>query len=223
MRSLGNKSGVRNEGATGWLESEGNPNHERCDKTALDVGRGLSLWRIAIANQARVCRRCGLRHGGRRNRHNLIKNNILIFLGTRLRGRKCKPFDSDTKIRILLAGEVRFYYPDDSIICRQNDEQDTFQDEPLVLFEVLSESTCRLDLGEKKDAYLTIPSLKAYVLVELDSPTVIVFRRTRKGFARQEYTGLDAVLALKEAGTKLPLAEIYEDVKFCDQPNEPRK
>src|SRR5204863_8150738 len=103
---------------------------------------------------------------------NLIATNTLVALGARLRGKRCRPFNSDTKIRVRLPTHVRFYYPDVSVICRPNPQTDSFQDEPAALFEVLSQSTRRIDEGEKKDAYLTIPALAVYILVEQESPRV---------------------------------------------------
>src|SRR5713226_8672303 len=90
---------------------------------------------------------------GARNVHNLIASNTLVALGSRLRGRPCRPFNSDTKTRIRLPAQVRFYYPDVSVICRPNPQTESFQDEPVVLFEVLSRRTRRIDEGEKRDAY----------------------------------------------------------------------
>ena len=75
---------------------------------------------------------------GSRNAHNLIATNTVGVLHARLRGRPCRPFNSDTKIRIRLPTHVRFYYPDVSVVCRPNPQTDSFQDEPAVLFEVLS-------------------------------------------------------------------------------------
>jgi Uma2 family endonuclease len=96
---------------------------------------------------------------GARNVHNLIATNTSGSLHARLRGKPCCPFNSDTKIRIRLPTHALFYYPDVSVICRPNPQTDSFQDDPAVLFEVLSRRTRRIDEGEKKDAYLTIPSL----------------------------------------------------------------
>src|SRR3954464_4660079 len=127
---------------------------------------------------------------GARNAHNLIATNTLVALGARLRGKRCRPYNSDTKVRLRLPTQVRFYYPDASVICRPNPQDDSFQDEPAVLFEVVSEGTRRIDEGEKKDAYLTIPSLSVYALVEQGAPAVVVFRRTEKGFVREVYEGL---------------------------------
>jgi Uma2 family endonuclease len=157
---------------------------------------------------------------GATNAHNLITTNTIVALGARLRGRRCRPFNSDTKIRIRLPAHVRFYYPDVSVVCRPNPQTNSFQDEPRVLVEVLSRRTRRIDEGEKKDAYLTIPTLDVYVLVEQESPAVVVFRRTEHGFVREVYQGLEAVLPLREIDIDLPLAEIYDAVEFTPEPEE---
>jgi Uma2 family endonuclease len=149
-----------------------------------------------------------------RNSHNLIATNTIVAVGARRRGRPCRPYNSDTKIRIRLPNQIRFYYPDASIVCRSDPSTDSYQDEPVVLFEVLSGQTYRIDEGEKKEAYLTIPSLAVYALIEQDSPTVVVFRRSETGFIREVYSGLEAVMPLAEIGIELPLAEIYDGVEF---------
>ena len=154
---------------------------------------------------------------GARNLHNTIAGNVLGSLHARLRGRRCRPFNSDTKIRVRLPTHWRFYYPDVSVIGRPNPLDDSFQDDPAAIFEVLSKATRRIDDGEKKDAYLTIPSLFAYVLVEQESAAVVVYRRTEQGFVREVYLGLDAILPLAEIEAELPLAEIYEDVQFLPE------
>ena len=114
---------------------------------------------------------------GGSNAHDQLATNAMVALGARLRGGPCRVFNSDTKIRIKLPGEVRFYYPDLSVVCQPNPLNDSFQDEPRLVFEVVSESTRRVDEGEKKDAYLAIGALAAYVLVEQGNPVVSIWRR----------------------------------------------
>jgi Uma2 family endonuclease len=142
---------------------------------------------------------------GARNAHNLIASNTLIALGARLRGHPCRAYNSDTKIRIRLPTQVRFYYPDASVVCRSNPPTDLFQDEPAVIVEVISEGTRRADEGEKREAYLTIPTLSVYLLVEQDEATVVAYRRTETGFLREVYEGMDAVVPLGEIEAALPL------------------
>lgn len=159
---------------------------------------------------------------GARNSHNIIKDNTHVSLGGRLHGRPCRPHGSDTKVRIYMPRHMRFYYPDVQVVCDPNPMHDSFQDHPVAIFEVFSRSTRRIDEGEKKDAYLTIPSLKVYAMIEQETAAVIVFRRAADGFVREIYEGLDAVLPLAEIETELPLAEIYDGIEFSDEPDEER-
>ena len=154
---------------------------------------------------------------GATNLHNTIAGNIFASLHTRLRGNKCRPYNSDTKIRVRLPMQFRFYYPDASVVCDPNPPHDSYQDEPVAIVEVLSRDTRRTDEGEKKDAYCIIPSLQTYLLVEQEMPAVTVHRRTEQGFVREVYAGLEAIVPLPEFTTELPLAEIYEDVVFTPE------
>ncbi|MDP3850735.1 MAG: Uma2 family endonuclease [Luteolibacter sp.] len=150
---------------------------------------------------------------GGSNQHNAIAVNALLSLGAKLRGKSCRPFNSDTKVRIEYPDHTRFYYPDAMVVCHPNAPTDHFQDHPAVVIEVLSESTRRTDLGEKRDAYLTIPSLKVLIFVEPDSPYVVLHRRKADGgFAVDYYSGLDTTIPLPEIEAELPLSELYEQV-----------
>ena len=154
---------------------------------------------------------------GARNVHNQIASNVLGLLHARLRGKPCQPFNSDTKIRVQLPTHVRFYYPDVSVVCDPNAPDESYQDRPVVVVEVLSNKTRRIDQGEKKDAYFALPTLKVYLLVEQDSSAVTAYRRTELGFIQETYFQLDATVPLAEIGVELPLAEIYEGVEFVPE------
>jgi len=157
---------------------------------------------------------------GARNVHNLISGNLFGTLHYRLRGHSCRPCNSDTKIRVQLPTQMRFYYPDASVVCVSNPDHDSYQDQPVVVAEVLSGKTRRINEGEKKDAYLAIPSLAVYLLVEQESPAVTVYRRTEQGFEREVFAELDTTIPLCEIGAELPLAELYEGVQFSTEPND---
>jgi len=151
---------------------------------------------------------------GGRNVHSQIGGNTFLSLGTRLRGKKCQPFNSDTKVRLRLPAGLRFYYPDVQVVCEPNGPTDTYQDRPVVVVEVISESTRRTDEGEKLQGYCSLPSLENYLLVESERALVIGYRRTPDGFVREVFSGLDAVIALPTIGCELPLADVYERVTF---------
>lgn len=152
---------------------------------------------------------------GAENQHNDIAGNVFAGLHSKLRGKPCRPYNSDTKVRIRLPSEVRFYYPDVQVTCRPNAAEDTFQDSPSVIVEVLSDGTRRADEGEKREAYVSLPSLETYLLVETDEALVVAFQRTSTGFVREVHAGLEAVIPLPSLDVNLPLSEIYEGVALA--------
>lgn len=151
---------------------------------------------------------------GAKNIHNIIAGNVFLAFGTRLRGKKCRPFNSDTKVRVRLPNQVRFYYPDVQVVCSPNPTDDSFQDQPSVIVEVMSDSTRRTDEHEKLDAYTTIPSLETYLLVDSSNKQVFIYRRGDNGFSRDVVSGTRGAIPLPCLGFDLPLAEIYEDVQL---------
>ena len=159
---------------------------------------------------------------GGRNVHNAIAMAFTGAMYAKLRGKRCQAFNSDTKVRVRIATQTRFYYPDGMVVCQPNPAGDTFQDRPVVVAEVISESTRRIDEGEKLDAYLTIPTLSAYLLIETGSPRVVVYQRggDAGGFIAQLYEGLDVIVPLDAIGTSLPLADLYERVDFTEAAEE---
>lgn len=151
---------------------------------------------------------------GARTIHNRIANTWCAMLYNQLRGKPCEPFNSDMKVRVRLPTHTQFYYPDGMVVCEPNPANQTFQDKPVVIAEVASQSTKRIDEIEKREAYLTLPSLMVYLLIETDRPRVVVHRRTDDGFLAEVYEGLDAVVPLEAIEAELPLAELYERVDF---------
>ena len=147
---------------------------------------------------------------GGTNRHARIGMNISAALWSRLRSKRCQPFNSDALIRVRQGEDLRFYYPDVSVVCDPNALDEHFNDRPVVIFEVLSESTARLDRGEKREAYLTIPSLRVLALVDTEIMAVTLWRRTGESWMQEYANTPEQVLAFPEIECELPLAEIYE-------------
>jgi len=153
---------------------------------------------------------------GATNAHNIIATNLLSLAGNQLTNSPCREFNSDTKVRINTQSGTRFYYPDAQIVCQPNPQSDTFQDTPTVIFEVLSDSTRRTDEGEKKDSYLSIPSLSAYVMIEQETRASVVFRRIGNGFERLVFDKPDSIIQLYDPNIELPFDGIYRDVEFLE-------
>ena len=78
--------------------------------------------------------------------HNVIAGNFFVSLSNKLKGKKCKPYNSDQRIHI--PSNTLFTYPDISIVCGEiitlnNDEYNVLN--PAVIIEVLSKSTKNLN------------------------------------------------------------------------------
>lgn len=157
---------------------------------------------------------------GARNVHAKLVYAWMLALGKRLEGKPCQPYPSDTKVRIRAGSHTSFYYPDGMVVCEPNSQEETFQDRPVILAEVLSKSTRRIDELEKRDAYLSIPTLAVYMLIETDRPEVTLYRRSNDVFIAETHAGLSAIISLPEIQAELPLAELYARVDFQPEGNE---
>ena len=148
--------------------------------------------------------------------HNIISGNLFIALGQKLKGKKCKPFNSLQRIHIPL--NTLFTYPDISIIYGEiitlnGDDYNVLN--PAIIIEVLSKSTKNYDRGEKFKLYREIPTLKEYLLADSESVHVEVFRLNEKShWELEEYNSINNLLHVKVIKEKIPLSEIYEGVKF---------
>lgn len=146
--------------------------------------------------------------------HSRIASNATGALFAQLRSHKCQVYNSDLKIRVRMSHGTRFYYPDLSVVCEPNADSDSFHDAPILIVEVVSESTRRTDEYEKREAYLSIYCLAVYVLVEQSSALAHVYRRIDSGFDHEVYSGIDAMIPLPEIKCHLPLKELYQNVEF---------
>ena len=160
---------------------------------------------------------------GANDPHNDVSFNLGGMLYNRLRGRRCKGYVADMKVRLQppSSGRTYFYYPDAMIACNPTDAGRGWREQPAALFEIISESTRQIDEREKRAAYLELGSLEAYVRIEQDRAEAIVERRTLEGWKLERHIGLDAVIRLPTLEIELPLAELYERVTFPNSTEEP--
>lgn len=74
--------------------------------------------------------------------HETVRMNLLVALANRLRGSSCRAHGCNLKIEV--AGRIR--YPDAFVTCGEpGAPRDTVERSPVVVFEVLSESTQTVD------------------------------------------------------------------------------
>jgi len=149
---------------------------------------------------------------GASKRHNLIVANIIITLGGQLKGRPCRVYPSDLKVRV--PNSKGLFYPDVSVVCGDDEFADDEQDvilNPTLIVEVSSESTAAFDRGKKFLSYQQIGSLQEYLLISQDETLV-------EGYARQgndtwlytKVTGLEGSLTLPSVNCELALKDVYD-------------
>lgn len=112
--------------------------------------------------------------------HAEVAANVLQALRNLLRGKPCRAYGSDVKVRVEAVDA--YYYPDVLVTCSPKDlSADQVMSEPRVLVEVLSPSTASYDRGLKFAAYRQLPSLEQYLLIDPAELTVESYQRTEGG------------------------------------------
>ena len=156
--------------------------------------------------------------GGASDRHGLIALNLATALRPHLRGTDCQLFIADMKLRVQVAGEVAFYYPDLLLSCDPEDRETYFRSRPCLIVEILSEATARIDRREKLYAYTQIPSLREYLLLSQDRVEAELHRREGDSWKTLRFTGGAVRLACLDL--EIPLATVYEDVPTPEAPTD---
>ncbi|MHB2015926.1 MAG: Uma2 family endonuclease [Candidatus Xenobia bacterium] len=160
--------------------------------------------------------------------HDLICTNVRSELRQQLKGRNCRVYSSDMKVRVNRTG--LYTYPDASVLCGDaaflDDRHDVLLN-PSTIVEVLSESTERYDRGDKFQHYQNVPTVREYVLIGQKHVRVELFTRQSEGkWLLTVLDKLSDVLVLESVQASIPLAEIYDKVEVTasdtpDHPSEP--
>lgn len=144
--------------------------------------------------------------------HNQISLNLATALREALRGGPCEAFMSDVRVRITspATGEV-YYYPDVVVTCDPDDNHSHHLERPTMIFEVLSETTERVDRREKRLCYQHIPSLQHYVLISQNEPKAEILTLGSE-VKEDSVETLDNSLSLPALDLEIPLSRIYEGI-----------
>ena len=145
--------------------------------------------------------------------HNQITSNLVVALGNKLAERPCSVYVSDMKVRTQTKETNKYSYPDVVVTCGDESFGDDKNDvllNPLLIIEVLSESTEAYDRGLKFFHYQLIPSLSDYLLVTQDFCRVEHYqRREDPQWVYSEYHDPQDVVEIATLSCSLTMAEIY--------------
>lgn len=156
--------------------------------------------------------------------HSLITANVIREVGLRLKGKSCRVYESNLRVRI--PRTTLYTYPDASVVCGplQFDPLDKRQQSilnPTLIVEVLSPSTEAWDRGGKFESYRQIESLREYVLVASQQALIETYFRQAGGtwiYAVADETG--SVVHFNSVAIELPLADVYDGADFPAQSHD---
>lgn len=144
--------------------------------------------------------------------HGALAAAMIMLLGSGLRGKPCRVFSSDVRVRVQATDLAT--YPDVSVVYghleRAPDDPHAILN-PVLLVEILSDSTEAYDRGDKAAHYRRIPSLREYLLVSQREPRLEVFRRGEGGRWELYEAGPGESLTLASVGVIVETDEVYRD------------
>ncbi|HEV3156068.1 MAG TPA: Uma2 family endonuclease [Candidatus Baltobacteraceae bacterium] len=118
-------------------------------------------------------------YAGGTGAHSAIAAELIIRIGTHIQ-RPCRVFTSDLQIET--AADA--FYADVSVTCDERDLKDLTTSRvlrhPKLLIEVNSPTTRKVDFKEKRDAYLALPSLEEYVLIDSEYRSIEAYQRHKE-------------------------------------------
>lgn len=152
-------------------------------------------------------------------KHNQIKENLVVEIGGKLKGGKCRTRSSDQRLKVQETNYI--CYPDVLIVCDEPeyDESDKYAlVNPSVIIEVLSPSNQRHDRIFKYRQFQQIPSLKEYVLVHQTHMVIERFSRTAEaGWRHQIFMGKSADFVLESVSLAIPMADVFAGIDIPEQ------
>ncbi len=145
--------------------------------------------------------------------HAGLMASVIGELIAALRGRPCRVFTSDLRVRI--DSTDLSTYPDITVVCGalETSEQDkNAATNPILIVEVLSDSTEAYDRGEKFAHYRRLPSLREYLLFSQRHARIESYRRSAEGVWMLAEAGVGETLTLAALeGVTLDVDLIYRD------------
>lgn len=142
--------------------------------------------------------------------HGRVAIRVAAALTQALSGKPCEVFSSDVKLRIVDTDLTT--YPDLQVVrgpLEAADDDPNAITNPLIIVEVLSDSTEAYDRGDKFAHYQRIGSLKEYILVSQREPRIEIFRRRAHGEWSYAQAGAGGILEIESIEAKLDVDAIF--------------
>jgi Uma2 family endonuclease len=143
--------------------------------------------------------------------HSLVTGNAHGELRNALKNRPCRVYESNMRVKISASGLET--YPDASVVCGPSKFEDLRRQallNPLLIIEVLSDSTETYDRGKKFWHYRQLPSLQEYVLISQDMALVEIFsRQANDEWLLRTYEGLETKVRFDCLDIEILMRDLY--------------
>ena len=153
---------------------------------------------------------------GASREHNQISANIVRVIGNQILEKPCCVFSRDMKIKIEQIG--KYTYPDIVVVCEKEEFEDKNNDvllNPIVIIEILSDSTEAYDRGEKFAHYQLLNSFVEYILISQYFCRIEKFtRQDDETWIYSKYQTPEHVIKIEAIHCEIPVSEIYRKVNL---------
>jgi Uma2 family endonuclease len=147
--------------------------------------------------------------------HSRLMRSLHRALDTRLRNGPCEPLGPDAGVETFNRA-VR--YPDALVTCSRAENGERLTPGVVIVFEIVSPTSGRIDRIVKVREYATVPSIRRYVILESSTVGMTVFERGSAQDSWQATTLTSGdTLRMPEIGIEIPVTELYDGIVFPDQ------
>jgi len=180
------------------------------ERTTMHIDEFL-VWDATQSERSELVDGVVYAMAGAEDSHVTVAGNVYMALREHLRGSPCRTYMSDMKLRVEVTNSV--FYPDVMVTCSAADQESRLvKQEPSLLVEVLSPSSAAYDRGEKFARYRLLPSLREYMVVDIDSRRTDVYRKGVDGLWVLHPFDPGAAVDLASVDLQLPAERLFAEV-----------
>jgi Uma2 family endonuclease len=148
--------------------------------------------------------------------HATIEVNLITKFSPKANKNGCRVFPSNLRVKVPMLPTYR--YPDLTLVCRKAEfvEIGGLQclENPILIVEVLSDSTEKYDQGDKFREYKSIESFNEYLLISSTEKIVVLYQKHNERFwLRSDYVTGES-FHLNSLDFDVNVDELYEGVEF---------
>jgi len=151
------------------------------------------------------------------NNHAVLASNISAVLNVAIRHSPCLVYNPDVRVQV---NTSIYRYPDVAVSCDLAAGEEHSIHHPVVLIEVLSETTEEIDRNDKLAEYRALPSMQDYVLVNYGARLAEQYHRAGAFWTFRTY-GPGETIVLDTVSVVLAVDDIYAKVRLPGEATNP--